>query len=223
MPERRWQLIVPVKPAGSGKSRLGAGERMTRAIAVDTITAAARARGVESVVVVTADGRLAAELGRPETSDRSSADADAPATARIRIVTEDAPRGIAAAISTGLAALAALGTDRPRAVLLGDLPALRPDDLDAALAAAELHPLAFVADADGTGTTLVTALAGRELVAHFGTGSAGMHRAAGLTELDVPTGSSIRRDVDTPDQLALAAAHGLGPATSAELSALTRG
>ncbi len=45
----------------------------------------------------------------------------------------------------------------PRAALLGDLPALRPEDLAAALGPRRPVERAVVADAEGTGSTLVTA------------------------------------------------------------------
>ena len=84
----------------------------------------------------------------------------------------------------------------PVAVLLGDLPALRPDDLRAALDLAERHPRAFVADADGTGTTLLTGLVA--FAPRFGAGSAALHESDGHVRLDVPTASTLRRDVDVP-------------------------
>ncbi len=54
---------------------------------------------------------------------------------------------------------------------------------------------------------------GVELVAEFGTDSAARHRELGLVELPIASGSTLRRDVDTPEQLAAAAALGLGPRT----------
>ncbi|HWR85387.1 MAG TPA: 2-phospho-L-lactate guanylyltransferase, partial [Rhodoglobus sp.] len=93
---------------------------------------------------------------------------------------------------------------------LGDLPALRPRDLDAALEAAAGHPRAFVPDAEGDGTTLVTAVDGK-LVTAFGPGSAAAHERLGLVRLDLD--STVRRDVDDPGQLAAARALGLGPRT----------
>jgi len=190
-----WTVIVPVKPAEIGKSRLGADPELVRAIALDTIDAVLAASRVDRVLVVTADRTLdtAAEL-----------------------VPEVAPRGLAAAIATGLRAA---GDDVPRAVLLGDLPALRPQDLDDALHRADAVPSGFVADREGTGTTLVTAGAGIELRHAFGAGSAEGHRRLALAELVLPTGSTVPLDVDTPEQLAATAA--LGPRTAAALGALT--
>lgn len=182
-----------MKPADVGKSRLGLTPEVARAIALDTIAAAV---GTGSrVVVVTADLTIA------EKATALGAEA----------VLETAPTGLAAAISLGLP------DDGARAVLLGDLPALRPADLAAALADALGHPRAFVADTEGTGSTLVTASAGLSLIHAFGPDSANRHREAGLIELDVPPDSSLRRDVDLAEHLAAAATAGLGPRTRAAL------
>ncbi|MEO8261080.1 MAG: 2-phospho-L-lactate guanylyltransferase, partial [Pseudolysinimonas sp.] len=135
---------------------------------------------------------------------------DAAAGLGASVATESSPTGIAEAIALGLP------SDGLRAVLLGDLPALRPDDLAAALESARSHPHAFVADADGTGTTLVTAGPGVEFLHHFGQGSAQRHRDAGLIEL--PAGDSLRRDVDLPEHLDQLRDQ-LGPRTAAVLSA----
>lgn len=187
-----WTVIVPVKPAEIGKSRLGAEAGLVRAIALDTIDAALAAVRVGRVLVVTSDRTLdtAAE-----------------------VVHEVAPRGLAAAIATGLRAAG----DGPRAVLLGDLPALRPEDLDDALHRAEAVPAGFVADREGTGTTLVTAAAGIELRHAFGPGSAAAHRELALARLVLPAASTVPLDVDTPEQLA--ATPRPGPRTAAALAA----
>ncbi|HEX8632478.1 MAG TPA: 2-phospho-L-lactate guanylyltransferase, partial [Catenuloplanes sp.] len=91
-----------------------------------------------------------------------------------------------------------------------DLPALRPAELSAALRAAARRPARrFVADAAGTGTVLLTAPPGTQLQPRFGADSAAAHAASGA----VPLGGdwwSLRRDVDTVDDLRAAAALGLG-------------
>lgn len=200
-PDSLWTLVVPVKPARVGKSRLGAEVEVVRAIALDTIAAAARAPRVGRVIVVTGDAELVAAL--------------ADAGVAIEVVDDEPPRGLSGAIRAGL--------DRadpslPRAVLLGDLPALVPRELDDALAASVGHPRTFVPDAEGTGTSLVTAHGGAELIESFGADSARRHRDLGLVELTVPTDSGLRRDVDTPDHLREAAAAGVGPFTRAAVA-----
>lgn len=200
-----WALIIPVKPAAIGKSRLTLPtvDRVTlaRAIALDTIAAAAACPAVAQVYVVTDDGALVALAF------------DIPG---LRFVSEGDARGIDAAVALGGEAA---GERMPRAALLGDLPALRPDDLAAALAAASAVDRGVVADAEGTGTTLVTAGAGIPLLTAFGDGSFARHVDLGCTPLEIDGASTVRRDVDTPDQLDAAAALGVGPRTAAVLAA----
>ncbi len=76
---------------------------------------------------------------------------------------------------------------------------------------------AFVADAEGTGTTLLVAAPGVTLDPRFGGGSAARHAASGAAALDGEW-PGLRRDVDTPADLAAALALGVGPATRAALA-----
>ena len=179
----QWTVIIPVKPAAIGKSRLGLGSGLARAIALDTVAAVVACDAVDRVIVVTADAAF-----RPPGAE---------------VLPERTPSGIDAAVAAG-AALA--GIDVARAALLGDLPSLVPAELAGALDAATRHPRAFVPDHDGTGTTLVTAASGEELLTAFGQDSASRHRALGLVELPLPQDSSVRFDVDTPEQLDVAVA-----------------
>ncbi|MFT4219343.1 MAG: 2-phospho-L-lactate guanylyltransferase [Microbacterium sp.] len=197
-----WAVVVPVK--GNGKSRLAVPgldrAALARAIALDTIEAVAAAALVTTVVVVTDDAETTATLaGIP----------------KARAVAEPAPRGLNPAIAYGLDAAG----DTARAVLLGDLPALRPDDLDAALRLAADVELGAVADAEGTGTTLVTTRRGIPFSPAFGEGSFVRHVAQGCVALGIRDASTLRRDVDTAAQLADAASRGLGPRTAALLAA----
>lgn len=198
-----WTVIVPVKPTALGKSRLGpdaAGRHgLARAVALDTVHAAYAARSVREVIVVTDDPYLSEELG---------------GISGIRVLPEDGPRGVDGAIACGARTL-----DRAvaRAAMLGDLPALRPQHLDRALALAEEHDRAVVPDAEGTGSTLVTARGGIDLVTAFGVGSLERHVAAGCRVLNVAPDSTLRRDVDTVAHLEMARALGLGERTAAVL------
>jgi 2-phospho-L-lactate/phosphoenolpyruvate guanylyltransferase len=194
-----WTVVIPVKPAAIGKSRLEAGidrEALARAIALDTIAAAAR---VARVVVVT-DDDVVAEASRGVGAD---------------VVPEGAGRGLDAAVATGVAAAG----DGLRAALLGDLPALRSAELAAALEAAASVDRAVVADAEGTGSTLVTARGGIAWTSAFGEGSFVRHAALGCIPLELADASTLRRDVDTAEQLDAAAGLGLGPRTSALMRA----
>jgi 2-phospho-L-lactate guanylyltransferase len=202
---RRWIVVVPVKPPARGKSRLEVPgvdrAALAHAIALDTLEAATACEAVAQVVVVTNDPALARESGT------------IPA---LRFVPEGEARGLDAAVATGIAAMDPAAR-MPRAALLGDLPALRPADLSDALRAAASVPRAVVADAEGTGSTLVTAAPGVPWQSSFGEGSFARHLALGCTALEIPDASTLRRDVDTADQLGVASALGLGPRTAALL------
>lgn len=203
----RWIVVVPVKPSARAKSRLevaGADRAgLARAIALDTLAAATACDVVGQVVVVTDDAALAREA------------AMIPA---LRFVPEGDASGLDAAVAAGVAALDPAGR-MPRAALLGDLPALRPDDLAEALQAAASVPRGVVPDAEGTGSTLVTAGPGVAWASSFGDGSFERHVALGCAVLPIPDASTLRRDVDTADQLEVARALGLGPRTATLLGA----
>lgn len=203
-----WRVVVPVKGTAAAKSRLSgvAGRRrydLAVALALDTIAAAAATPGVR-LVVVTSDDLIAAEaegLGAAVVPDPGS--------------------GLSAAIDAGIEQAArdggAGGSADGVAVLLGDLPALRPADLAAALAACRRAGTAFVPDADGDGTVLLAATEPASLRPAFGAGSARAHeRHAARLDLDLPR---LRRDVDVAADLARAARLGVGARTAALLRA----
>lgn len=187
-----WVFIVPVKSSTLAKSRFGPGDNssLALAMALDTVEVALTAG---RVIVVTGDAAAFAALGAE--------------------VVADPGRGLNAAISLGVDH-AGLGT--PRAVLLGDHPALTSDELAEVLAAASRHPMSFVADAEGEGTALTTAAPGIPHAPLFGAGSASAHRAAGYVELGDAAWPGLRRDVDTAEQLA--GLVNLGPHTRALVS-----
>lgn len=200
-----WGLVVPVKRLDVAKSRLGGfGEagrrRLALAFAQDVVRAAALCPAVERVLVVTDDEEAAGALRVLGAEVR----ADLPAA------------GLNAAIEHGAALLREREAHLAVAALSSDLPALRAEDLAGALALAEGR--AFVADADGAGTTLLAAVGGAALQPAFGAGSAATHRASGARELRAAPG--LRRDVDTPADLAEALLLGLGPSTGTVLAAL---
>ncbi|MDQ1129546.1 2-phospho-L-lactate guanylyltransferase [Microbacterium sp. SORGH_AS_0888] len=176
-----WTVVVPLKPAARGKSRLtGASVELVRAIGLDTVTAAVGAASVVRVVVVTSDAATAAAVAD-----------DARVT-----VAPDPGAGLNAAIAAGVAVAGA----GPVAALLGDVPALVPAELDLALGLAARHPRSVVPDAEGTGSTLVTA-AGVPWESAFGPDSFARHLALGCVPLAVDAASGLRRDVDTLAQL----------------------
>jgi len=208
-----WSLVIPVKVLAQAKSRLTglAGQNRSDfalAMAADTIAATVQADSVAAVIVITDDrevGDIAAGLGA--------------------IVLADTPgAGLNEALAHGAAYSEHRWPDRGRAGLAGDLPAVRPQELTAALAAAARVGTAFVPDADGTGTTLYAAAPGARFKPAFGLASRDRHLAGGavdITTSEMATGelAGLRRDVDTIDDLRVAAQIGLGPRTEALVAA----
>ncbi|MGZ0712443.1 2-phospho-L-lactate guanylyltransferase (plasmid) [Coraliomargarita sp. W4R53] len=199
-----WAVIIPVKAATRGKSRLDVPAvnrvALARAIALDTIAAAAACEQVSRVVIVTDDPALAIHAG------------DIPG---LRFVDERDAGGLNEAIRRGVASV---DDGMLRAALLADLPALQPADLARALESAASIDRSVVADADGDGSTLVTAGRGVEWTSAFGEGSFAKHLALRCVALDVAADSTLRRDVDTAEHLLAAQALGVGPRTAAVLA-----
>jgi 2-phospho-L-lactate/phosphoenolpyruvate guanylyltransferase len=207
VPALPWSVIVPVKRPEVAKTRLAdvAGPRraaLARAFAADTIAAALRCPEVAEVVVVTDDA---------ETADDASS--------RGAVVVADAPdSGLNAALRHGAAVAARRRPGAPIAALSADLPALRSEELGAALRAAAAYPSSFVGDAGGIGTTLYAVTDPTMFQPRFGGRSRAAHRASGARELDQPGIGTVRRDVDTAVDLWDALRLGLG-AQTAELVA----
>lgn len=217
--------MVPVKGGHRAKSRLGADGAggLALAMALDCLDAVLGCSPalVGAVVVVTSDPAV-----RDDALLAAEAVAGAGAGGARRLhVLEDPGGGLDAAVRAGLSAA---GDAAPRAVLLADLPALRPGDLGAALDAARAHAAtghaatgqrsAVVPDAAGTGTTLLMMGPGTTLRTAFGEGSARAHQDRGAVRLELAL-PRLRRDVDTPADLAEAEALGVGARTAAVLAA----
>lgn len=201
--------MLPIKEAQRAKTRLHppaplSRPDLARAVAHDTLEAVCAAVPAHDVLVVSSDPS-----------------ARAAARALGAAVLHDPGAGLNAAVRAGLKALAgsdgSAGDASAVAVLLADLPALRPADLLAALASCAAHDRAVVPDADGTGTVLLTATHGSVLEPSFGTGSAARHgEHATRLDLDLPR---LRCDVDDVESLAAAARLGVGRHTAAVLAA----
>lgn len=198
----RWTLVVPVRGTAGAKSRLGATGEQALALALDTVAVAA---AVARVVVVTDAAAASAFAVLGATSPWAVT------------VVPDPGRGLDAAVAAGVATC----PEEPAAVLQGDLPGLTPGELRAALAAAAGHPRAVLPDAEGTGTVLLTALRGGDHRPRFGPDSLVRHRAVGYTVLELPGLPGLRRDVDTPADLA-SLGSGIGPRTAAAFARCSR-
>ena len=195
-----FTLLVPVKGAHGAKTRLGDVGSARRAdlmgaFARDAIAAARRTSLAEVVVV----GDAAALRLVLEGID-------------VEVVADEGAGDLNAALRGAAGRLAR--ADRGLAVMLADLPCLRTSDLETTLSYAAAHARrTFVADAAGTGTTLLTAPAGTDLDPHFGPGSAAAHVASGAHPMSGAL-ASLRLDVDTTEDLDRALGLGVGPETS---------
>lgn len=201
----QWTLVVPVKPLARAKSRLsdtaddGVRPGLALAFAQDTVAAALACPAVADVAVVTDDARAGRELRELGAA----------------VVGDEPGGGLNAALTHGTAAVRAARPRSPVAALNADLPALRPVELARVLQAAGQFPRTFLPDAAGIGTTLLTALPGRELSPAFGPDSRARHRASGAVELRLGAVDSVRQDVDTGPDLRTALVLGVGPRTAA--------
>mgnify|MGYP001302547977 CR=1 FL=1 len=205
-----WTIVMPVKSLDLAKSRL---------------SPAATARDLALAFFQDA---VEAALGSPLTGELVIATCDPVirhwAAGRGCLVVDDAEHpGINAAAH--LAATRSTTTD-PVAVMVSDLPAVTSAAISAALSLASRHRTAFLADADGTGTTMWMAESGAQVRTYFGADSRAAHRAAGAVDLVDAYGEPTdvwpaRRDVDTVDDLASARILGVGHHTAVALRAAT--
>jgi len=198
-----WRLIVPVKGQLAAKSRLHPPAEVARAdlahaFALDTITAAVACVPPAHLVVVTSD-----ELTATFVRDQGGS------------VVPDQGDGLNPAVRHGIGYVERVLGPGPTAVLLADIPTLRPEDLINALAACAVHTRALVPDAAGTGTVLLSALSPQGLQPRFGPESAREHaRDCVRLDLDLP---ALRTDVDDDQSLRRAVAIGVGRHTAALL------
>ncbi|SHJ60002.1 2-phospho-L-lactate guanylyltransferase [Nocardiopsis flavescens] len=201
-PGVRWSLVVPVKHLGLAKSRLAPalGPRraeLALAFACDTVAAALACPAVAAVFAVTDDPRAGAGL----------------AALGAVVVTGEPGTGLNPALEHGARAARLTAPAAGVCALSADLPALRPRELGRVLEAAAGYGRSFLADAPGVGTTLYAAAPGHAFSPAFEGASRARHLASGARELLLPDAESVRRDVDTPADMAAALELGVGPRT----------
>jgi 2-phospho-L-lactate guanylyltransferase len=169
-----WTILVPLKPLAAAKSRLRGAvprphhEGLVLALARATVTAVAASPLVGRAIVIT-NNRVPGFETLPDPFDD---------------------------LNLALAHAAGSVTG-PVAAMPADLPALRPQELTAALD--RVTSRCFVPDAEGTGTVLLATPEG-ELRPQFGPGSALAHERSGARRLTGPW-PTLRRDVDTAADL----------------------
>ncbi|WP_157559620.1 NTP transferase domain-containing protein [Nocardioides sp. Soil777] len=182
-------LIVLAKDAHTAKTRLGLPRNESRQLALrlaaSTVRAGLASESVGAVFVVTSDPDISRDA----------------LLAGARVVAEPRPLGMVRAADLGRQRALGGRPDAPVAIIVADLPELRPADLDTVVREFLLtrSPL-FVADHQGTGTTFLIHGPERCPGIGFGRNSAVMHerlgyRRAGASPL------SLRRDLDTAEDL----------------------
>ena len=197
-------LVIAVKRLAAAKTRLAGvfsaatREAVVLAMMVDTIKAALAVPALQTVTVVTPDqvaAETALELGA-------------------QVLSDPTPDGHRNPLNNAISAAEEVIRDStPNVVALqGDLPALQPQELAEAIAAARGYPRSFVGDRHGTGTSALFAF-GVALAPEFGPDSARRHRHSGAIELTGPW-PGLRCDIDTPDDLMVARRLGVGTATT---------
>lgn len=199
-----WCVLVPQKALTRAKGRLDLESVARRAIATamlrDTVEAAAAAPGVARVVVLWDD------------------EADAGCLPGVEGV-GTAGLSLNAALDLGAAHVRGPEPGLGVAVVPGDLPALDPADLTRCLERAAGHARAFLPDADGTGTTVLTAAPGVILVPRYGPSSTLAHAVTGAHLIRPEELLSLREDVDDLESLARALDLGCGPRTRSACAA----
>ena len=206
-----WTVVIPVKALPHAKTRLAGDVDTPADLAVaflrDTLAAVRITPSVARIVVVTADPVVA---GLAEGAGAT-------------VVDDSAHPGINPAARHG-AERRSPGS--AIAVIVSDLPCLTPAALTAALEAAAGHAHAFLADLDGTGTTMWFADADAPVEPRFGQHSRAAHADAGdvdLVAVHPALGDPLlpaRLDIDTVAALDLAVTVGVGAATTEALAAL---
>ena len=210
------QVVIAVRGGPTAKSRCETAltpaqrARLVEAMLEDMIEAAAGAPGVRQLWVVTPTHALASLA-----EERGA-----------RVVRQTGERGLNAGFAQALAAIEGEAPYEPVALLPGDLPLLKPGDLEAALVLARTHDVVLApAIADG-GTGAVVMRAGVRLPPSFGPDSFARHAAIaddlGLSRA-VVMATSLGLDLDLPADFAAVLALGPATRTARQLRAWGRG
>jgi 2-phospho-L-lactate guanylyltransferase len=188
----RLAAVVPFKRFTRAKRRLRSRfsdrevEALGRAMLVDVLGALRGAKSLEAVVVLTDDPEVAGAARE--------------AGARVRLRTPDL--GLNPTLEAASAELAEEGFDAVL-VVLGDLPLLRADDVDAVAEVGSREPVVIVPSSDG-GTAMLLRRPPDRIPARFGAESAAAHareaRARGIEPGSTPEIPEVARiDLDTPE------------------------
>lgn len=192
----RTLAILPVKSFGAAKRRLsdllgqGSREALAQAMFSDVLASLRRAKGLDTIAVVTDDARA-------ESAARGG---------RVIVIRDRAETGQSDATRLGIQH--ALGCRFERVLLVpGDTPLLDPLEVDGMLtrATAEHLDAVIVPDRGGTGTNALLLRPPHVFDPSFGPGSLERHIEAASSvaiKFRVERVRSLMHDVDTPDDLA---------------------
>lgn len=188
--------VVPVKPLRGALRRLkpaldaSARKELQVAMLTDVLSACARAGGLAGVMVVTSD---------PDATVLARELADAQV-----VPDHDPPRGMNAAVTRGLVAVADRGAEGAL-VLTADLPLAHRESIASVVEHEIERPSAvLVASADGTGTNAMLLRPPLALRPQLGPDSLArhtaqaLHRGLAVAHLSVP---ALALDIDTPGDL----------------------
>ncbi len=185
--------VLPIKTFARAKHRLAEAvdvpdrRALAEAMVGDVLQALAGVKGLDRLVVVTAEPRAA------------SAARDAGAD----VVHDDDEAGQSAAAALGVDAALAAGAERALLVP-GDCPALDPGEVDGLLSRQGRAGVVIVPDRHGSGTNALLLSPPGVIEPSFGPGSFARHAArahAAQTVVRVAEVRSLGLDVDTPDDL----------------------
>lgn len=199
----QWTAIVPIKRWSVAKSRLEAEgyarEVLAQAFAADLLAAVAACPEVQEFVIVSNQEKVGHLLpgGRGLVLEEPREAVDA----------------LSSAIDVGVGWARTHRPLQPIVIVPADLPALTAPALSQVLRVASRHPRAFVPDADGEGTTLLTGLRSEIVLHSYGPGSAGRHAELGAVAI-TDAAAGARQDVDTVEDLKRVSALGVGPHTA---------
>jgi len=158
------------------------------------------------------------QLARAFTRDALDAVLASPLVAHVIVVgdtTDVEPRAdLGHALDIGLDTLDA---EQPVAIVVCDIPALRPTEITTALTEGGRYRWSMICDRNGTGTTMLMSPRQRDLQHRFGHRSRAAHVAMGAADLAHLPVPGLRCDVDTEVDLWDAHRIGVGENTRALL------
>lgn len=172
-----WTAIVPIKPPGTRKTRLGT-------IGPDALLALTERMLAHVLAVLSKHPDIARVMVLSQT-----------APPRAQWV-EDCGRGLNAELQAARTAL-----NCNLLVLHADLPQVSDADISSLLAIAEGSGAAIAVDRHGTGTNAVAIRLGVPFTFRFGPGSCELHAAQLGGQSDIVHRPGLSHDIDTPEDL----------------------